>query len=157
MQSHHYPRSWREEYSSFCIQMHETSWWRSNISSRITRAIEPNTALKLTYPHILLSTKRQGRHVSFLHVRRSDQVLLGRISTNMNSNFGHDLFIFLLDMYCVRIRIRHIASRESGEEWEFKFPVLSFKFSQFPKVKICKNSSFIIYDLFTHIDPFAAV
>jgi hypothetical protein len=75
----------------------------------------------------------------------------------MNSNFGHDLFIFLLDMYCVRVRRRHIASRESGEEWEFKFPVLSFKFSQFPKVKSCENSSFIIYDLFTHIDPFAAV
>ena len=65
--------------------------------------------------------------------------------------------IILLDMYCVRVRRRHIANRESGEEWEFKFPVLSFEFSQFPKVKSCKNSSIIIYDLITHIDPFAAV
>ena len=50
--------------------------------------------MKLTSPHILLSTKRRERHVSFLHVHRWDQVLLGRISTNMNSNFGHELFIF---------------------------------------------------------------
>ena len=63
----------------------------------------------------------------------------------------------LLDMYCVHVRIRHIASRESGEEWEFKFPVSSFEFSQFSKVKSCENSSLIIYDQIMHIDPFAAV
>jgi hypothetical protein len=63
----------------------------------------------------------------------------------------------MLDMYCVLVRIRHIASIESSEEWEFKFPVLSFEFLQFPKVKSCENSSLISYDLFTHIDPFAAV
>ena len=65
--------------------------------------------------------------------------------------------LVLLDMYCVRVRILHIASRESGEEWEFIFPVLSFEFSQFPKVKSRENSSLIIYDLITHINPFAAV
>jgi len=50
-----------------------------------------------------------------------------------------------------------IASRESGEEWEFKFPVSSFKFLQFSKVKNSRNSSLISYDLIMHIDPFAAV
>ncbi len=30
-------------------------------------------------------------------------------------------------------------------------------FSQFSKVKSCRNSSLISYDLFTHTDPFAAV
>ena len=63
----------------------------------------------------------------------------------------------VLDMYCVCVHRRHIASRESSEEWEFKFPVLSFEFSQFPKVKSCEKSSLISYDLFTHIDPFADV
>jgi hypothetical protein len=58
---------------------------------------------------------------------------------------------------CVCVHRRHIASRESGEEWEFKFPVSSFEFSQFSKVKSSRNSSLIIYDLFTHTDPFAAV
>ncbi len=54
-------------------------------------------------------------------------------------------------MYCVHVRIHHIASRESGDEWEFKFPVSSFEFSQFSKVKSCRNSSLISYDLFTHM------
>ena len=75
------------------------------------------------------------------------------LGLSVENSFGRTL----LDMYCVRIRRRHIASRESSEEWEFKFPVLSFEFSQFPKVKSCENSSLIIYDLITHIDPFAAV
>ena len=42
-------------------------------------------SIEADFPHILLSTKRRGRHVSFLHVGRSNQVFLGRISTNMNS------------------------------------------------------------------------
>ncbi len=41
----------------------------------------------------------------------------------------------------------HIASRESGEEWEFKFPVSSFEFLQFSKVKSSRNSSLISYNL----------
>jgi len=61
------------------------------VLSRITCVVEPNTALKLTSPHILLSTKIRGRPASFLCVRRSEQVLLG---PNMNSNFGRELFIF---------------------------------------------------------------
>jgi hypothetical protein len=40
--------------------------------------------------------------------------------------------LVLLDMYC----IHHIASRKSSKEWEFKFPVLSFEFLQFPKVGV---------------------
>jgi len=40
--------------------------------------------------------------------------------------------LVLLDMYC----IHHIASRKSSKEWEFKFPVSSFEFLQFPKVGV---------------------
>ena len=63
----------------------------------------------------------------------------------------HFNLLFYLTVY------GHISSRESGEEWEFKFPVSSFEFLHFSKVKSGRNSSLISYDLFTHTDPFAAV
>ena len=101
------------------------------------------------------ANQRQHHHV-YVYVSRQ----LGLIYTYLQYfliNFSEFILSDPHTRRCVVLHFWEVVSRESSEEWEFKFPVSSFEFSQFSKVKSCRNSSLISYDLFTHTDPFAAV